>query len=283
MLVFAMASIQLGASVAKQLFPLLGPFGTTLGRLGVASVLMMIIWRPWRAKMERKDVGIIALYSAALGCMNLLFYLALARIPLGITVALEFMGPLLLALLLSRKVLDYVWAVLATLGVILVMPVLAHDATALDPVGIGMALGAGFFWALYIIFGTRASGRLSSGPLTAFGILGATLVVLPLAVGFSGPIPWDWSLAPQILAVAIMSSALPYTLDMIAMKQLSAKTFGILMSLEPAVAAMSGKFFLHEILSPQQWLAIVFIIAASAGSTIFTGVSKPEEISKVLL
>lgn len=265
LLLTAMASIQVGAAFAKTLFPRVGAEVATLFRIWIAALILLVVYQPWRKRVSRQAQMAIALYGVALGGMNLLFYMALERIPLGITVALEFTGPLAVALLASRKPFDFIWAVLAAAGIVMVLP-LSEASARLDWVGIIYALGAGFCWAFYILFGKRAGGATQGGQATAIGMLIAAWVVLPAGIGNLGP----GMFAPDILlmagAVAVLSSALPYSLEMHALRKIPAKTFGIFMSVEPALATLAGLIFLGERLSLLQWTAIACIIAASAGS-----------------
>jgi inner membrane transporter RhtA len=264
-LIISMLSIQIGVSIAKQLFAWVGPAGTAALRTSLAAALLVLLWKPWRHGLSSRALRAIVPYGLSLGCMNLLFYLAVARIPLGIAVTLEFMGPLAVSLLGSRRMLDFLWALLAVAGIGLILP-LQQTGRAIDLGGVAFALGAGTCWALYIVFGQRASSAGHGGQATALGMSVAALVVFPWGVGSvvgHGGEPRLWLLA---LAIAVFSSALPYSLEMVALKQLPAKTFGILMSLEPVVAAMVGLSVLHERLSLTQWLAIACIIIASAGS-----------------
>lgn len=265
-LLVAMLSIQFGATTAKQLFPIAGAAGTTVLRTLFAAILLSIIWRPWRGPISRQSVKALAAYGISLGFMNLLFYLALQRIPLGIAVTLEFIGPLAISLLSSKKVTDILWAILAGLGIWLILPNNLMIET-LDLEGVLLAMGAGVFWAFYIIFGQRAGRDFHSGRAAAIGMCFAALVVFPFGVYESGkillePKIWLWG-----LFIAILSSAIPYSLEMLALKNIPRKTFGILMSLEPVVAAMMGFLFLSETLSPVQGLAILCVIIASVGST----------------
>ena len=267
LLFFAMLSIQFGASLAKQLFPLAGAAGVTAIRVFFAAVILMILWRPWRFRIAKKDLIVIAGYGASLGFMNLFFYLALERIPLGIAVALEFTGPLAIALWLSRRALDLVWAVLAALGIWFILPH-AGPEQALDIGGILLALAAGVFWALYILLGQKAGKDLHGGHVAAIGMSFAALVTLPFGFIFNGREILNPELLPMGILVAVLSSALPYSLEMQALKHIPAKTFGVLMSVEPAIAAMMGLIFLREQLTVLQWIAIFCVIAASAGSTL---------------
>lgn len=267
-LLIAMASIQLGASLAKQLFPLLGASGTTMLRTSLAALILLSIWRPWKRTFPAKALGAISLYGACLGLMNLLFYSSLSRIPLGVAVALEFTGPLSVAIYSSRRPSDWLWVGLATLGIVLFLP---FNMQGFDLVGIAFALGAGVCWGFYIVFGQRACRVAKSGDVTALGMLVAAAVVFP--IGLPGSLPHLNSLHTWLiaLAVAVFSSALPYSLEMLALRHLPAHTFGIFMSIEPALAAIVGFIFLSEHLSLLNWLAIACIMLASAGSAAGRG------------
>jgi inner membrane transporter RhtA len=239
-------------------------------RVSLAALILMIIWKPWKIAWTKKNMTVFLCYGISLGGMNLLFYLSLARIPLGIAVALEFTGPLTLALLSSRKSLDFCWALLAALGIWFILPLHQNvsGGTGLDPLGIILAILAGVCWAFYILFG-KASGKLGhSGHATAMGMFFAALVTIPFGLAINAKEVFHLALLPMALFIAILSSALPYSLEMMAMKNIPSKTFGILMSMEPAVAAMMGFFFLREKLSTLQLSAIVCIILASAGTTL---------------
>jgi inner membrane transporter RhtA len=206
-------------------------------------------------------------YGLVLGAMNLSFYAALDRIPLGLAVTLEFAGPLSLAAFGSRRALDFTWVILAALGVALITP-WQQSVHTLDRVGVLLALVAGALWAAYIVLGRRASNVLPAGQSVAAGMLFAALTVLPFA--FAGGVVHKLTagLFVQGLAVALLSSAVPFTLEMMALRVLPERTFGILMSLEPAVAALCGLLFLHERLTPTQWVALALVSAASAGTTL---------------
>lgn len=264
LLVIAMTSIQSGASLAKGLFPLIGPEGTTALRLSLAALILALIMRPWRSRPNVAAWRSLVGYGLSLGSMNLLFYMSLKTIPLGIAVALEFTGPLALALLSSRRLLDFVWVALAVFGIWLLLPD-TRSSDHLDPLGMGLALGAGLCWALYILFGQKA-GAAHGSQTVVFGTLIAALLVSPIGLSQVGGALFSVDLLPVALAVAVMSSALPYSLEMLALTRLPARTFSILMSLEPAIAALSGLLFLSERLAPSQWLAIGAIILASAGA-----------------
>lgn len=263
----AMFSIQYGASVAKQLFPLAGAAGTTALRVSISALILLVLAKVWKHKISWRSLPMIAAYGASLGSMNLLFYFALERIPLGIVVALEFTGPLAVALLSSKRVLDLVWAFLAAIGIYLILP-LSSSSSNLDVMGVVLALGAGLFWGLYIVFGKSAAKSGDSLQVTAWGMVFAAMVTAPFGIFLNGSQIADMSLLPMGVLVAILSSALPYSLEMKAMRHIPTKTFGILMSLEPVVATLTGFLFLRESLSLPQWAAIVCVMLASAGSTI---------------
>ena len=199
--------------------------------------------------------------------MNLTFYFALERIPLGIAVALEFTGPLAVAILASKNKVDYVWAVLAAVGIFLLLPLNATSA-ALDPLGIFFALLAGFFWALYILFGKKAGGDTHGGVATAVGMSFAALMVIPWGLMLDTPAMFTVEALPLGIFVGLFGSAIPYALEMIALKKMPPQTFSVLMSLEPAIASLMGLMFLSEILTTTQWLAILCVIVSSLGSTL---------------
>ncbi len=267
-LVLAMISIQIGASIAKELLPSVGPSGATALRTLIAATLLWAVWKPWRAPRTAKWLRAVVVYGACLGAMNLLFYSALARIPLGLAVALEFVGPLGVALFASRRAVDFAWTLSAAAGILSIVPLRAGHGV--DPVGIGFALAAGACWALYIVFGQRASNAGPSGPTAAIGMAVAALVAVPFGVRAVVAHATEHAVWLRALVVAVCSSALPYYLEMLALKRLPARTFGVLMSLEPAIAAVAGFAILHERLSPSQWTAIALIIVAAAGSALTT-------------
>lgn len=267
LLVGAMVSIQSGAAIAKQLFSIVGPSGLTVLRTSLAAVILMAFWRPWKDTWTFPQIKKMALYGCSLGAMNLFFYLSLKTTPLGLAVALEFTGPLTVALFASRKVLDFIWALFAALGILLILPLTSFSA-ALDLTGALFALGAGGFWALYIIFGKKAGEEAHGGKSTAIGMSFAALVAFPFGVYEAGPQLIEGRVLAWGLAVAILSSALPYSLEMTALKKMPIKTFGILMSLEPVIATIAGVLFLRETLSFSQGIAIGLIVLASLGSTL---------------
>lgn len=264
LLVVAMVSIQSGASLAKHLFPLVGAEGTTTLRLVLGAIILSLVMQPWRAKLDLRKCQALLAYGLALGGMNLLFYMSLQRIPLGIAVALEFTGPLALALFSSRRPLDFVWVILAIVGLWMLLPTGATQS-AIDPLGAALALAAGACWSLYIVFGQKA-GAQHGRHTVALGTWVAVLLVLPIGVWRAGSDLLNVDLLPIALGVAVLSSALPYSLEMVALTRLPARTFSVLMSMEPAIAALCGLAFLGEKLLWGQWLAVGAIILASAGA-----------------
>lgn len=264
-LVVGMVSIQSGAALAKGLFPVVGAAGVTTLRVSFSALILLAVWRPWRRGPERSEIGAIALYGAALGLMNLLFYLALRTIPLGIAVAIEFTGPLAVALAGSRRGLDFAWIALAVLGLGLLLPL--GEADRLDPTGAALALGAGLCWAAYIVFGQRA-GRAGGGRAVSLGMAVAALVVAPVGLAEAGTDLFTPGTLGTGLIIAVLSSALPYSLEMFALTRLPRPAFGVLMSLEPAVASLAALALLGERLNPVQAVAIGCIVAASAGITL---------------
>ena len=262
----AILSVQGGAALAKGLFPVLGPGGTVGLRIGISALMLLAAFRPRLHLLTAAQWRVVIPYGVVLGVMNLVFYHSLARIPLGLAVTVEFIGPLSVAVFGSRKLIDVLWVVLAGAGIALITP--WTGGSGVDPIGVALAFAAGVCWALYIVLGKRISHLLSGGAAVSIGMLIAAIAVVPfIAVGGEfGRL--TAGLFAAGVGVALLSSAVPYTLEMIALKALPARTFGILMSLEPAVAALVGLAFLHEVLSPMQWLAVALVIAASAGSTL---------------
>ncbi|NIH12481.1 MAG: threonine/homoserine exporter RhtA [Serratia symbiotica] len=242
LLIVATVSIQSGASLAKSLFPLVGAEGITTLRLGFGTLILFIIFRPWRMRFAAGSRLPLLIYGLALGSMNYLFYLSLRTLPLSIAVALEFTGPLVVAMFSSRRPIDFLWVVLAITGLWFLLP-LGHNMGHIAPFGATCALGAGAFWAVYIIFGQKAGGDLDPGSV-AVGSLIAAVIFCPIGVWQTGSALLNLDILPTALAVALLSTALPYSLEIIALPKIPARTFGTLMSLEPAMAAFSGMLFL---------------------------------------
>ncbi|EPT4022525.1 threonine/homoserine exporter RhtA [Enterobacter roggenkampii] len=265
-ILIAMLSIQSGASLAKSLFPLVGAPGVTALRIVLGTAILVVIFKPWRLRFKKEQRLPLLFYGLSLGAMNYLFYLSIQTIPLGIAVALEFTGPLAVALFSSRRPVDFIWVVLAVLGLWFLLP-LGQSVSEIDLTGAALALGAGACWGVYILTGQRAGEE--HGPATvALGSLIAAIVFVPIGMAQATESIWQWSVMPIGLAVAILSTALPYSLEMIALTRLPTRIFGTLMSMEPALAAISGMVFLGETLTLTQTLALCSIIAASMGSTL---------------
>lgn len=265
-ILIAMLSIQSGASLAKSLFPVVGAPGVTALRIALGTLILVVIFKPWRLRFKKEQRLPLLFYGLALGGMNYMFYLSIQTIPLGIAVALEFTGPLAVALFSSRRPVDFIWVILAVLGLWFLLP-LGQDVAQIDLTGAALALGAGACWAVYILTGQRAGEE--HGPATvALGSLIAAIIFVPIGMAQATDSIWQWSILPVGLAVAILSTALPYSLEMIAMTRLPTRIFGTLMSMEPALAAISGMVFLGETLTFTQTLALCSIIAASMGSTL---------------
>lgn len=265
-ILIAMMSIQSGASLAKSLFPLVGAPGVTALRIALGTLILVVVFKPWRLRFKKEQRLPLLFYGLALGGMNYMFYLSIQTIPLGIAVALEFTGPLAVALFSSRRPVDFIWVVLAVLGLWFLLP-LGQSVSQIDLTGAALALGAGACWAVYIFTGQRAGEE--HGPATvALGSLIAAVIFVPIGMAQATDSIWQWSILPVGLAVAILSTALPYSLEMIALTRLPTRIFGTLMSMEPALAAISGMIFLGETLTLVQTLALCSIIAASMGSTL---------------
>ena len=259
-------ALGIGTSFAKQLFPQVGSLGTTALRVGFSALLLLALWRPWRWSLSRPDALSLLRYGVALGLMNLLFYMSLRTVPFGLAVAIEFSGPLTVALLSSRKPIDFVWLALAAAGLGFLLP-LGMGATPLDPEGVLYALAAAVCWGSYIVFGKRV-GHLHAGHSVALGLSVAALTVVPFGIWQAGSALLDPHILLFGLGVAAVSSALPISLEMMALKRLPQEAFGILTSMEPAVAALLGLIMLDEHLSALQWLAIACIMLAAAGSSL---------------
>ena len=278
LLLIAMFTLQGAASLAKSLFSEVGAPGVAALRLGLSTLMLWVMFKPWRLTFTAEQRRPLVFYGLALGGMNFLFYMALRTIPLGIGVALEFVGPLTLALANSRKLTDFLWIIIAVSGLWLLLP-LHGGANNIDPLGAFFALAAGACWAIYIIFGQKA-GAEHGAATVAVGSLIASLVFVPTGLVMAEPGIWHWSILPIGLLVALLSNAIPYSLEMMALTRVPARVFGTLMSMEPAVAALSGFLFLSEHLSLIQLLGLFAIILASAGSAL-TMQSKESKIKRI--
>lgn len=258
----AIASVQLGAAIAKSLFAELGASGTVFLRVAIAALVLGLVWRRSLTSLTRRDWPLAALFGAVLGLMNLSFYYALERLPLGLTVTIEFIGPLGVALWGSRRAVDLLWVALAAAGLLLLNPLSGQ----LDGVGVALALCAGGCWAAYIVLGVRLGQRLHGGAGLAAAMFAATVVAAPMGAVQALPVLSHFGLLAAAIGVALLSSVLPYSLELDALRRMPTRLFGILMSLEPAVAAVVGWLILGEQLQLSQWLAIALVMAASYGA-----------------
>lgn len=258
-------SVQGGAAIAKGIFPYIGVAATATVRIVLSAVIVLAVFRPAVHRFTVAQWRAVVPYGITIGVMNLLFYEALVRIPLGLAVALEFVGPLAVAIVGSRRALDVVWVGLAMAGIALIAPFQADDAV--DPVGVTYALLTGACWAAYIVVGGRVSQRLDAGVAVATGMAVAALVVMPFALVDGGIEKFAPGLLVPCVALAVLSSALPFTLEMKALRLLPGRTFSVFMSLEPVIAALCGLVLLGEHLTRTQWIAVALMVVASAGAT----------------
>jgi inner membrane transporter RhtA len=259
----AISSVQVGAAIAKTLFDEIGASGTVFIRVLFAALALALIWRPGVAGHGRREILLAVLFGLTLAAMNLAFYSALDRIPLGITVTLEFVGPLGVAVAGSRSALDLLWVALAAGGILLLSDFGAAD---LDAVGVALALFAGCLWAAYILLSARVGRVFPGGSGLTLAMIVAAAALLPVGIADAGAdllVPWILAAGA---AVAILSSAIPYSLELEALRRMPQHVFGVLMSLEPAVAALAGFVLLGEDLVPRELVAILFVVAASAGA-----------------
>ncbi|MEO6789640.1 MAG: EamA family transporter [Ornithinibacter sp.] len=255
-------SVQFGGALAQTLIPALGAGGSVVMRLVFATGMLLVIVRPrWRGHSRRAWLTVIA-FGIALGLMNYAFYGSLAHLPIGVAVTIEFIGPLALAAALSRRLLDGAAVLAAGVGVVLISEAISTPLAQLEWTGIGLALAAGGFWAAYIVLSGRTGSEFPRLEGLALAMVVATVVTLPFGIA---SVP-DWS-GPTIakgLGIAVLSSVLPYSLELLALRRLSAQVFGILLSLEPACAALAGLIVLGQRLAPMQLLGMGLVVSASA-------------------
>jgi len=264
LVVAGVASAQFGAGFAVTLFDELGPGGAVFLRQGIAALVLVAIWRPRVAGHARPDLRLAVAFGITLGLMNLCIYEAMDRIPLGIAVTIEFAGPLAVAVIGSRRALDLLWVALAAGGILLLAD---PGGGSLDGIGVAFALGAATMWAFYILLSARVGRVFPGGTGLALAMVVASLLTAPIAITQAG----SELLRPELLAagaaVALASSVLPYSFDLEALRRLPARVFGVLMSLEPAVAALAGLVVLGQALDTLEWVAIGLVVAASIGVT----------------
>ncbi|GAB2830920.1 DMT family transporter [Actinocorallia aurea] len=263
-------SLQAGAGVASALFPRIGPAATTALRLTLASLLLLALTRPALHRWDGHRLRSVLLLGLAMAGMNGLFYESIARIPLGVSVTVQFIGPLTLAVLLSRRTRDLLPVAMAVAGIVLLG--VQHPPTGpLDPVGLAFALAAGVFWALYVLAGSRmaATGEGAGGAAAGMGL--AALITLPFGIMGAGSAMLDPGILAYALFVALLASAIPYAAEISALARLPKKTFSVLLALEPAAAALVGAFFLDQPLTVATVAAIVLVLAAATTSALFAG------------
>lgn len=263
------ACVQFGAALAKGLFEAAGPGGTVFLRVAFAALALLLITRPNLRGYSWREYGVAAAFGLVLAAMNLSFYSALDRIPLGVAVTLEFTGPLAVAIIGSRKMLDVLWVVLAAGGILLLAPLGVFGDLDLDPMGVALALLAGCFWASYIILSAKTGAVFSGGTGLAFAMCVGAVALIPVGVHQGGVALLDPEILIIGIGVALLSSAIPYSLEMEALRKLPARVFGVLMSLEPAVAALVGFVMLREVLEPRAVLAIFLVTVAAVGASRF--------------
>lgn len=256
-------SVQFGGALAASLMPRAGASGVVTLRLVAAALVLLVVCRPRLRGYTRADWGTVVVFGVTMAGMNGLFYQSIDRIPLGPAVALEVLGPLALSVVASRRAVNLVWAALALAGVFLLS---GGGFGGLDPVGVLFALGAGAMWAAYIVFSARTGRRFPQADGLALAMVVAALLFLPLGIAESGAKLLDPTTIALGSAVAVLSSVLPYTLELVALRRLPASTFAIMMSLEPAIAATAGFLILNQALSPTEAAAIALVIAASMGA-----------------
>ncbi len=272
LVVLGILSVQVGAAFAKALFPALGPNGTVFLRLFFAALILMIVWRPRVRGHKGRDYLLVLLFGLVLAAMNTSFYAAIDRLPLGVAVTVEFVGPLGVAVFGSRRLLDLLWAILAAGGIVLLTPLTGVSGVSgaqIDPLGLTLALLAGVCWAAYILISVRVGRSFPGGTGLALGMAVGAVLVAPIGIWQGGQQMLDWPLLATGAAVALLSSVIPYSFELEALRKLPARVFGVLMSIEPAIAAIVGFVVLGEALGERELLAIGLVTAASIGATRF--------------
>ncbi|GAB2708398.1 EamA family transporter [Nocardia thraciensis] len=262
LVLLGIVSVQIGAALANRLFAATGPGGAVSLRLFFAGIVLLVFWRS-ALRIERRALPVVLAYGTVLAAMNLFFYEAIDRIPLGMAVTIEFLGPLAVALAGSRRWTDPVWAVLAGGGVLL----LTHADGPVGWAGVAFALAAAACWAGYILLSAKLGEKTSGGGGLALAMAFGGVLMAPVGIAEAG----SALLQPSVLAagfgVAILSSVLPYSVELEALRRIPPRVFGVLMSLEPAVAAFAGLAVLGQLMNIQQWGGIACVVAASIGAT----------------
>lgn len=278
-MVLSMISYQISASFAKQLFTVLDPLSVTILRLCFAAIIVCIMFRSWQIfkRLPYLKWRDLLCYSTALCCMNVLFYMSLGKLPQGIAVGLEFIGPLGLALLSIQRRSDYIWVLLAIIGIALMVPWGQTTSANFSLVGAACALGAGLCWAFYIYFGQKVVHQNMGMHALTIAISLSALVLLPIGLYNNAPALLETQYWGKALAIAVLATAIPYALDLKALKQLNKLSYGTLSSLSPALAALAGLFLLGEKIGTLQWLALFCVMLASVGVTLRSAHSNATE------
>jgi inner membrane transporter RhtA len=264
LVVTAIASVQVGGALAVHLFTRVGPGGAVVLRLGTAAIVLAALWRPRLRHRSAHDIALAATFGFVLAAMNFSFYLALHRIPLGIAVALEFIGPLSVGIAGSRRWIDLLWVALAAGGILALTRGSAHG---LNTAGVGFALLAGAFWAAYILLSARIGRTFERGTGLALAMLCATVFALPVGIAAAGTHLFELQALALGAAIGMLSSAIPYSLELEALRRIDPHVFGVLMSLEPAMAALAGFVLLGQQLEARELLGIALVVAASVGAS----------------
>lgn len=267
LVLLSMTSVQIGAALAKSLFQSIGPAGAVLLRVGLGALILLLLWRPRLHGYTWRAYRWALLFGGVLAAMNFSFYQALDRIPLAVAVTIEFVGPLAVALLGSRRLIDLLWVALAGAGIVLLAPTGLFGGIALDPVGVGLALFAGVLWGSYILLSAQVGQSFPGVTGLALAMVVAAVLLLPIGIFGVGTLLLNGRFLLVGTGVAVLSSVLPYSLELEALRRLPSQVFGVLMSLEPGIAALVGLLLLHEQLGPRAAVAIALVIAASLGAT----------------
>lgn len=261
-------SLPFGAAVAAQLFPVLGPWGVTSLRVAIAAVLLVVIVRPRPRRWTRPQWLAAVLFGVSLAAMNGFFYAAIDRIPLGPAVAIEFLGPLVLAAVLTRRLADAVWVAVALLGMALLGIDGLIGAEPLDPLGVLFILIAAGFWVMYIRMSARVGALIPGSGGLAMGLVVAAVLLIPVGVPAAATVAGDLQLLLLAAVTAVLSSVIPYSFELAALRRLPQRVFGVLLSLEPAFATLAGWLILGQDATALRLLAVALVIAASVGTTL---------------
>jgi inner membrane transporter RhtA len=269
LVMLSIGSVQFGAAIAKNLFASLGPSGTVFLRIAFAALVLLVLVRPKLGGRDRNAYVVAGLFGLVLALMNLSFYQAIDRVPLGVAVTLEFVGPLGVAVAGSRRILDVLWVMLAAAGILLLAPLGAFGGMDLDPLGVAFALLAGCLWATYILLSARTGSAFPGGTGLVIALCVGTVVAAPVGIAAAGSALLDPKLLLAGFGVAMLSSAIPYSLELEALRKIPARIFGVLMSLEPAMATLIGLVVLGERLGIRAVVAVICVTVAAAGASLF--------------